>query len=198
MRRTKEETAATIRKLLDIARTHFTEYGYAEAALESIVREANLTRGAVYHHFRSKQELFRGVLEDVQAQVAGRVEQAASKSEDPWQQLYLGCRAFILAAIEPGIKRIMLVDGPAILGWDAWRAMDRNHSMRLLREQLADMQRQGCFTRPFSIEAMTACISGGLNEMALWLANESASRDAMDETMNVLDVLLGGLKHGSA
>ncbi len=193
MRRNKAATAETIHKLIDVARTHFTNYGYADAALESIVHEANLTRGAVYHHFRSKKELFRIVLEDVQREVAERVEQEASASEDLWQQLYLGCRAFVMAAVEERNRRIMLIDGPAILGWEVWREIDKNHSMRLLREQLGIMQDRGYF-RMVPLDVMTHFISGGLNETALWLANESLQPNALDETMKVLTVFMEGLK----
>lgn len=193
MRKSKAETTETIRKLIEIARIHFTEYGYANAALESIVHEANLTRGAVYHHFRSKKDLFRAVLEDVQREIAEKVEEEASTHEDSWQQLYLGCRAFIMAAVEERNRRIMLIDGPAILGWETWREMDKNHSMRLLREQLDTMQQQGDF-QLIPLDALTHFISGGLNEMALWLANQSAQPETLDETMKVLTVFLDGFK----
>lgn len=194
MRRTKAETTETVRKLIAIARTHFTEYGYANAALEAMVEEAGLTRGAVYHHFRSKKQLFRSVLEDVQREVAERVEWEASASEDPWQQLYLGCRAFMMAAVEERNRRIMLIDGPAILGWETWREMDRQHSMRLLSEQLGIMQQQGHISRRLPLDALTHFVSGGLNEMALWLANDSADATRMDEAMAVLAAFLEGFK----
>lgn len=193
MRKSKAETTETIRKLIDIARIHFTEYGYVNAALESIVHEANLTRGAVYHHFRSKMDLFRSVLEDVQREIAERVEQEASKHEDSWQQLYFGCRAFMIAAVEERNRRIMLIDGPAILGWETWREMDKNHSMRLLRAQLDTMQKQGDF-QVIPLDALTHFISGGLNEMALWLATPSAQPKTLDETMQVLTAFLDGFK----
>lgn len=193
MRRTKAETTETIRKLIEIARTHFTEHGYANTALELIVNEAELTRGAVYHHFRSKKELFRVVLEDVQREVAERVEGDASTSEDSWQQLYLGCRAFIMAAVEENKRRIMLIDGPAIMGWETWREMDQNHSMRLLKGQLGIMQEQGELQR-IPLDALTHLISGGLNELALWIANESEQPKALDEAMKVLGAFLEGFK----
>jgi len=193
MRRTKAGTTETIRKLIDIARTHFTEYGYANAALEAIVEEAKLTRGAVYHHFRGKKDLFRVVLEDVQREVAERVEREASESEDPWRQLYLGCRAFIMAAVEDRNRRIMLIDGPAILGWETWREMDRRHSMRLLREQLELMREQGHIRR-LPLDALTHFISGALNELTLWLANESDQADKLEEAMKVLAAFLEGFK----
>lgn len=133
------------------------------------------------------------MLEDVQREVAERLEQEASTSEDVWEQLYLGCRAFIMAAVEERNRRIMLIDGPAILGWEVWREMDKNHSMRLLRVQLEIMQEQGHF-QLVPLDAMTHFISGGLNETALWLANESQQPNALDETMKVLAVFLKGLK----
>lgn len=193
MKRNKADTTETIHKLLEIARTHFTEHGYADTALESIVHEANLTRGAVYHHFRGKKELFRAVLENVQREVAEKVEQGSSSSEDAWEQLYLGCRTFIMAAVEERNRRIMLIDGPAILGWEAWRDMDRNHSMRLLRAQLETMQKQG-YLQKTSLDVLTHFISGGLNETALWLANESMPPDALNETTKFLNVFLEGFK----
>ncbi|CAM4421398.1 TetR/AcrR family transcriptional regulator [Paenibacillus tarimensis] len=193
MRRTKAETNETILKLLKVARFHFTRYGYVGAALESIVQETNLTRGAVYHHFRNKKELFRAVLEDVMREVAEKVEEGASSSGEPWQQLYMGCRAFIITAVEEQSRRIMLIDGPAILGWGNWREMDKNHSMRLLRAQLGDMQEQG-YLRPMPLDALTHFISGGLNEIALWLANEPAPQSALDEAMGSLALLLEGMK----
>jgi len=196
MKKNKEETAETIQKLVEIARVHFTEFGYAGAALESIVQEANLTRGAVYHHFRNKKALFCFVLEEVQKEVAEKVEEAASKTDDLWQQLFDGCQAFIMAAIELRSKRIMLLDGPAILGWEAWREMDKNHSMRLLRGQLGIMQDQGCI-RSISLDVITHFISGGLNELALWLANESSESNALVEISRLLHIFLDGFKQSS-
>jgi len=107
MRRTKEDANETLRTLIDVAKKHFAEHGYANAALESIAAEADVTRGALYHHFRNKHGLFLAVLESVQQVVGERVEQEASRSEDLREQLLLGCRAFLAAAVEPDNKRIM-------------------------------------------------------------------------------------------
>lgn len=197
MRKNKADTNETIRRLIEVARAHFTAHGYADAALESIVAEAQLTRGALYHHFGNKKGLFRIVLEAVQQEVAERVEQEASKGEDVWEQLFLGCRAFVTAAVEPSNKRIMLIDGPAVLGWAVWREMDENNSMRLLRGQLQLMKEQGCLS-PLSIDAMTHFLSGALNEITLWSAQESDPEQAMDQTMDVMSMFLEGLKRRTA
>lgn len=193
MRRNKEETNETIRKLIEVARVHFTEHGYADSALENIVSDAEMTRGALYHHFRSKKGLFQAVVETVQKEVAEQVETEAAKSEDVWEQLFLGCRAFVSAAVEPRNKRILLLDGPAVLGWETWRAMDEENSMRLLREQLLIIQQHG-YLEGVSIEAMTHFLSGALNESALWIAQKPDGRQALKETDKIVAVLLAGCK----
>ncbi|RNB69067.1 TetR/AcrR family transcriptional regulator [Brevibacillus panacihumi] len=193
MRRNKEETAITIQTLIEVARTHFTERGYADAALEEIVQEAGLTRGALYHHFGNKKGLFQAVLDTVQKEVAERVETQAATSADVWEQLILGCRAFITAAVEPRNKRIMLLDGPAVLGWEEWRRMDEQNSMRLLRAQIQFMQQQGEL-RQVAVDALTHMLSGAMNEAALWIAQAAEDEQAYEESMIVISLLLEGLR----
>lgn len=193
MRKNKTETDETIRRLIAVARKHFTDKGYAASALEEIGLEAELTRGALYHHFGNKKGLFRAVLESVQKEVADRVESEAARSDDIWEQLLLGCRAFVAAAVEDRNKRVLLVDGPAVLGWDDWRMMDERNSMRLLRQQLQSMNELGCF-RPVSIDAMTHSLSGALNESALWIAQMPDGVQALEDSMAVISMLLDGFK----
>lgn len=193
MKKNKEETTETIRRLIGVARKYFTEHGYAETALEDIVNEANLTRGALYHHFGSKKGLFQVVLESVQKEIAERVEAEAAKSEDVWEQLFLGCRGFVAAAVEPHNKRILLLDGPAVLGWEVWRRMDEQNSMLLLREQLHSMQQQG-YLKPMPLDALTHILSGALNESALWIAQMPDGRKSFEESMEVLSLLLNGFR----
>jgi AcrR family transcriptional regulator len=193
MRRKKEETNETINKLIEVARDYFTKYGYADTALEDIAKESELTRGALYHHFKNKKGLFHIVLESVQKDIAARIETEAAKSEELWEQLLLGCLAFIAAAVEPQNKRIMLVDGPAVLGWETWRMMDEHNSMRLLRGQLQIMEKQGCLKR-VSIEAMTHCLSGALNESALWIAQMPDYQQALAETKIIISNMLNGFR----
>ncbi|MCP3741960.1 TetR/AcrR family transcriptional regulator [Rossellomorea sp. BNER] len=189
MKRSKEETNETISHLKEVARKHFTEHGYAATVLDEIVKEAKLTRGAVYHHFGSKKGLFLAVLESVQREVAEKVETESAQSKDVWDQLILGCRAFVTAAVEPKNKRIMLIDGPAVLGWETWRSMDEKGSMRLLHEQLQLMHQQGYF-ESVSIDALTHILSGALNESTLWIAQRPNVVESVEETMKIISLLL--------
>ncbi|GAA0429102.1 MAG: TetR/AcrR family transcriptional regulator [Bacillota bacterium] len=193
MRRNKEEAMNTIHNLIEVGRKHFTKHGYEGASLEEIAKEANLTRGALYHHFKNKQGLFEAVLITVQKEVADQIERDARKSDDLWEQLLLGCKAFVTAAVELQNKRILLIDGPAVVGWEVWRSMDRQSSMRLLHEQLDLMQRSNCF-KPVSVEAMTHSLSGALNESALWIAQMPEHEGSLDEIMKVISYFVEGFK----
>ncbi|SDT51695.1 transcriptional regulator, TetR family [Paenibacillaceae bacterium GAS479] len=192
MKRNKEETKETVIKLIEVARKNFTEIGYANSSLEVIAAEAELTRGAVYHHFKSKKKLFQLVLESIQKEVGDQVEQAASASEQSWEQLILGCRAFVSSAVEPQRKRILLIDGPSVLGWEAWRIMDEENSMRHLREQLQLMQQQG-HLKPLPLHAMTHFLSGALNESALWIAESPDTDKSLEEVMSVISAVIQSL-----
>lgn len=191
MKRNKDDTYETIVSLIAVARKHFTEHGYAESSLEEIAAEAKLTRGALYHHFRSKKGLFQAVLESVQTEIGQRVEAEAARSDDAWEQLILGCRAFVAAAVEPRNRRILLIDGPAVLGWEAWRRMDEENAMRHLREQLELMQRQG-YLKPVPLDALTHFLSGALNESALWIAQSPDDGQSLEDTMSVISLFLKG------
>jgi AcrR family transcriptional regulator len=192
--RTKaEQRAATMHKLTEIARQVFASEGYAEASLEKIVQRAGVTRGALYHHFESKEGLFRAVLEIVQGEVAKRIEQAADAQDDLWAQLIVGCRVFLETSIDPTIQRIMLVDAPAVLGWETWRRIDAEQSGKLLEEILVTLTEQGKIKR-LPIEALTRLLSGAMNEAALWIAQADDPQRALAEAVTAFEALLTSLK----
>src|SRR6516165_1618702 len=115
-RRTKAaQREATTAALITAARTLFAERGYAGVGTEEIVQHAGVTRGALYHHFKDKEDLFRAVLVQVSAETAQRVLIAALAIDDPWEALVVGADAFLDASVTPEVQRIMLVDGPAVL-----------------------------------------------------------------------------------
>ncbi len=193
-RRTKaEQRAATTRRLLQVGREVFAEQGYAGASTEEIVRRAGVTRGALYHHFADKQALFAAVLADVQRDVAHRIEEAADQESGRWGQLRAGCRAFLAASLDPHVQRIMLLDAPAVLGWEAWRRLDAEHAMRLLREGLDALVAEGGIS-PQPVEPLTHLLSGAMNEAALWIARSPRTEQALAEATVALDHLLEGLR----
>ncbi|GAE30259.1 TetR/AcrR family transcriptional regulator [Halalkalibacter hemicellulosilyticus] len=185
MKKTKAEAEATIESLINTARKQFTAQGYYKTSLEELVKEAGVTRGALYHHFTNKKNLFLTVFERIQSEMAKKVESEAATSTDVWEQLLNGCHAFILSAINEENRQIILIDGPAVLGWELWRQMDALYSMKLLNEQLHTMQKNG-HLKPTSIEALTHILSGAMNESALWLAQQPDYTRKLKDVMNVL------------
>lgn len=182
----------TVRSLITVARRLFAQHGYAQASTEEIVRQAGVTRGALYHHFDGKEGLFHAVLDDVQQDVARRVAEAAESAGDPWQQLLAGCRAFLTASTDAGIQQIMLVDAPAVLGWEPWRRMDQQYSMRLLSEALRTLAAEQTIAA-LPVEALSHLLSGAMNEAALWIARSEREQEALDEALVTLEFLLNAL-----
>ncbi len=162
-----EATYKTTSSLIEISRKYFAEYGYFDVPLEKIAEEANVTRGAIYHHFKNKKGLFIAVLDSVQKDIAARIEKAALKSDDPWQQLILGCVGFVNGANAKENRRILLVDAPSALGWDTWRKIDQENSMRALQDHINDLKAWGYLCDDVDTSLMTCSVSGALNELAL-------------------------------
>ncbi len=163
----EEAKQKTTTALLKIARKHFTQHGYFDVSLEKIAEEADVTRGAVYHHFKNKQGLFLAVLETVQKDIARHIEKEALKSDDRWDQLILGCLGFVKGANAKNCRRILLVDAPVVIGWDAWRKADRENSMHVLQEHIDELKQLGYLADDVDTKLMAYTISGALNELAL-------------------------------
>jgi AcrR family transcriptional regulator len=192
--RTKaDQRADTTRRLIAVARERFARDGYAKVGTEEIVRQAGVTRGALYHHFGSKDALFAAVLDDVQRDIAARVFAAAERETEPWEQVRAGSHAFLNAALDSEIQQIALLDAPAVLGWDAWRGSDERHSFRLLRAGLEALAASGQLAGS-SPEAAAHLLSGAMNEAALWVARADPVAPALAAATETLDRLLNGLR----
>ncbi|MFI6500962.1 TetR/AcrR family transcriptional regulator [Nonomuraea typhae] len=185
----REQTRLT---LLRESRRLFATEGYGAVGLSEIVAAAGVTKGALYHHFASKTELFRAVLEQVQQEVGERVAAAADAAAEPWDQLVAGCQAFLTVSTDPAYQRIMLVDGPALLGWAEWRRLDDDNSARHLAEALTELIAQGVIAAQ-PVEPLTRLLSGAMNEAAQWLAAEGGPHELAD-TQAALSGLLEGLR----
>jgi AcrR family transcriptional regulator len=170
-RRTQpERRAATRRALLDAGRELFAERGFAAAGQEEIVERAGVTRGALSHHFATKQGLFRAVVESLEQELAERIAEAALRGDTPMDHLRLGCLAFLDAALDPAVRRIVLLDAPAVLGWQAWREMDTTYGLGLVSEALGHCMEAGLMT-PRPVQPLAHILLAALNEAAMLVAN---------------------------
>src|SRR5712691_8895130 len=119
--RKEQQSEATRRALVRVGRDLFARRGFNDVSTEEIVRRAGVTRGALYHHFRDKRDLFRAVYEAIERETAERIAAEALTEEDPWQQQRSAVRAFLDVCLERDVQQIALVDAPSVLGQAAWR-----------------------------------------------------------------------------
>lgn len=176
--------AETSRQVLDVATEMFSSRGYSAVSLDDVATASGVTRGAVYHHYGSKAGLFRAVAARLQSSVAESVVAAAeSQGDNPRDQLSTGCHAFIDAITQGPAVRVLLIDAPAVFGWAEWRALDATNSEVHLREALTAVG-----TENDLLDAMTAQLSGAMNEGALWIAQhpDCASRQAAHDALDKL------------
>ena len=197
-RRTQvERSVATRQALLDAARRLFEQRGFDAVSAEEIVSEARVTRGALYHHFENgKPGLFREVVRSLMAEVHARLSAAGKRARTPLDALELGMSAFLQTCIEPGYRRILLQDGPAVLGWYEWRSLDLEFGLGLLRRALeaAVATRQ---VEVADVEMTTHLLAGALVDAAL-LLGEARDQRALRRRLNTtLLRLLHGLRPGS-
>lgn len=188
-----EKHAVTRAALLAMARSLFAAKGYAATGTEEVVAQADVTRGALYYHFKDKQALFEAVVEQVAQEVLAAIEQAAGKADNPVDALVKGSHAFLDACLQPDTRQIYLVDAPSVIGWTRWREIDARHGMGSLRMGIETALAALPRGQKLSAEALTYLLSGAINEAALWLAeakDEAAARKAADAALKrILELL---------
>jgi AcrR family transcriptional regulator len=195
--RRAEHTADTRRALVRAARTLFAERGYAATGTEDIVGAAQVTRGALYHHFKDKADLFRAVMGECAQEMAERlVQQETARAEveagDAWTLLRMGFQSFLDACNDPDFQRIVLVEGPAVLGHSAWDALVEQHGYVLLAEELTRAIAEGGIG-PMPVAPMTRMLAALISEASLYIARADDHERARREAGEVLDRLLDGL-----
>ena len=122
--RRAQYSASTRRALVDVAEELFTEHGYAATSLDAIVAGADVTKGALYHHYSGKQALFEAVFEQVEAAGATAVREELHRHQDPWDKAIYGLRAFLDVVRQPSYSRIVVQDGPSVLGYERFREQE--------------------------------------------------------------------------
>jgi AcrR family transcriptional regulator len=183
----RERTDATRSALVGAARRLFGDESYGTVGTERIARAAGLTRGALYHQFADKVELFAAVLDQVEAEIAQRMLSAAAGPDpaDTASLLLAGADAFLDACAEPDIQRIVLIDGPSVLGWERWREICLHHSVGLVAALLADGIERGTIP-PQPVEPLTHVLVGAVDEAALFVSRAPDPAQARAEMTNVL------------
>ncbi|MFC3324726.1 TetR/AcrR family transcriptional regulator [Mesorhizobium cantuariense] len=187
-RSNRDRTEATRADLIAAARKLFTEKSYAETGTPEIVAAAGVTRGALYHHFADKQALFAAVVEQEATAVADEIERASPPSLFARDALTAGSDAYLTAMRAPGRTRLLLLDGPAVLGRAAMDAIDSRHGNRSLREGLVAAMRAQTMTR-LPAEALTALLGSAFDRAALAIEAGASAEDYRAVLMALIDGL---------
>lgn len=188
-----ERSEATRNALIAAGRRLFTEKGYDGVAAEEIVRQAGVTRGALYHHFGGKAELLEAVYERLEAESTERVARVVLGSEldSPLEAMMAGVEAFLDECAEPELQRIALHDAPAVLGWDRWREIAAANGLGLIEASLTAAIEAGEI-RELPVKPTAHLLLGALDEAAMLVARSDDPSSRVEVTQ-VLAALLDSL-----
>ena len=175
-------------RLVGEARRLFERDGYAATSTESLLAATGLTRGALYHHFRDKKDLFAAVCDSVHAELALAIDGATAGIADPQAQLLAGALAWVEAVSAPGARQVLLIDAPAVLGAAEWQALDERHGFRLLREAVLQIVQPEGSAEERRADALAAALNGAINALVHWRARHDgpASRLALHAALRQL------------
>ena len=188
-----DRSAATIADILAAARKLFATAGFEATSIDGIAAKAGVAKGAVYHHFDSKEEIFTRVLEDVQAEIAASPVPAATRAmSDPLDMIAAETLRYLLAATEPSRKRILLIDGPAVIGWRKWREIDDRFFGAGAKAAMTHVL--GAGAPPREIDAVTHLVMGAVMEACLVCATAPEPKKAARELSSGLRKMLEGLR----
>ena len=190
-------SAATRDALINAARPLFAERGFAGVGTEEIVREAGVTRGALYHHFEDKTALFAAVFEAVESGVTDRIATAAANSgeSDPIEVMRVGATTWLDACVEPEVHRIVLVDAPAVLGWERWTEIGDRYNLGLVQALLAQAVEIGRIPQQ-PVEPLAHTLLGAVRESAQYIARAADQGQARIDVGAVLDRMISALAAG--
>lgn len=187
----KEMIAETRAKLLAAAREAFGTAGYADASMDDFTAAAGLTRGALYHHFGDKKGLLQAVIAQIDAEMSERLRAVSAKAKTPWQGFVDETIAYIEMALEPEIQRIVMRDGPAVLG-DPSTWPSQSECIRSIAENLEKLRDQGLIA-DVDPEAAARLINGASLHAAQWIAHSKNPAATSKRAVRAFKALLEGL-----
>jgi AcrR family transcriptional regulator len=188
-----EQADATRTALGAAARQLFTERGYAATSTTEIVERAGVTRGALYHHFAAKEDLFRAVFEQLEDEVTRHVAKEALTSADPLEQLRRGTRAYLDACIDPAVQRVVLLEGPSVLGWQTWQEIEQRYGYGLVVAGVEAAIGAGLIAAQ-PVEPLAHVLFGALTEAGMVVARADDPGVARADMEAAMDRLLDGLR----
>jgi AcrR family transcriptional regulator len=178
-------------KLVTAARRAFAEKGYAAASMDDLTAEVGLTRGALYHNFGDKRGLLAAVVNQIDAEMASRAQEIGARAEDDWEGLLAEGAAYIEMALDPEVQRIVLLDGPAVLG-DPSQWPSQNSCLQASKQTVERLIAQGVL-KPVDAEAAARLLNGAALNAALWIAASDDPKEVFPKAVEAFRYLAAGL-----
>lgn len=192
MRKPRSQMIAETRtKLIAAARAAFGTIGYAQTSMDELTASAGLTRGALYHHFGDKKGLLVAVISEIDGEMNAHMQAISAKAGDPWIGFRDECTAYIELALDPEIQRIMLRDGPAVLG-DPWDWPTLSECIISMTESLTRLAEAGIIA-PIDPEAAARLIAGATQYAAQWIAHAPEPQATSRKAIEAFNLMLDGL-----
>jgi AcrR family transcriptional regulator len=191
--RRAERGEATRAAVVRAARELFSKRGYAAVGTNEIVSRARVTRGAMYHHFPTKKDIFRAVYEETEKELLEEFGRRLAKIDDPWEAVVAGMRHFLDACTDPQLAQIGLIDGPSVLGWAEWREIGQRYLLGVTTFALQNAMDAGVLRRA-DVKQLAHLMIGSLGEAAMVLANAEDPAATRTDVEATLMVMLEGLR----
>lgn len=189
-----ERRTATRSAVLNAATELFSRSGFAATTMDEIAAAAGVAKGAVYHHFPTKEALFEEVFDETSRALADRLVQSRiERPADLLSAIVAGCRAYFALVVEPATFQIILKDGPLVLGWERWREIDTRDFGHLVPHALGIAMAQGLIA-PQPVEPLARLIVGGITEVAMACAASDSPATTGEQYVEALESLLEGLR----
>ncbi len=193
--RRQQYSAATRAALIEQGEQLFTEYGYSATSLDAIVAGAEVTKGALYHHFSGKQALFEAVFERVEAAAAKAVTDAVEGHDDPWEKSLAGLRAFLAVVQQPTYRRIVILEGPAVLGWTRFREQAERSTFTTVLEIVSSvLQANGPELDEEMVDTFSRIFFGAMSSAGEWVSTSQDPNAAAARVEAAIGFILNGMR----
>lgn len=194
MTRRYQKGQTTRGHLIEVATRLFARSGYEATSIEDVLAAAEVSRGALYHHFDSKEILFEAVLEAMEAEICQVIRAAARGHTDPVDALRAGCDAWLRLSRESNVRQVVLIDAPTVVGWQKWREIDERYGLGLIKASLHAAAKRGRGKKELA-DVLAYMLLAALNEIALIVARADDAAPAMRKgraaAKELIDKLLG-------
>ena len=193
--RRQQYSASTKRALVDVAAKLFTKQGYAATSLDQVVAGARVTKGALYHHFSGKQAVYEAVFEKIESDASARIRKALQDSKDPWEKALIGLRAFLEIVQDPAYQRVVIQEGPAVLGYERFREQEERSSFGLVQDMVRDVLEDSTYDLSDDmIETFSRIFFGAMSAAGQSVSSAAEPKVAVAQVETAIAFILTGLR----